>query len=269
MAVVSRYARFADLVGAGATITAAAGTIDATYGLGFLHDRNPARPCKFTTGAAARLVWDFGAAQRIDAIVLPAHNLAAGAAVKFQGNASDAWGSPTVDAAITIPALPADGVPVSCWRNLTTATGYTASGFRYWSLSIPAQAVAPALGEVVLVSNLRRWTRGPRWGAVRTDVRRVNVGETEYGVRHVYDLGVRERRIDLAWLTTDAGVEDVRSVVAGARGPLYPWVLVLDESANEALYVTADAAELADTWAGPGLHDLKLTAREVARGLAL
>lgn len=79
----------------------------ATYGGERLLDRNRNTYWKSTGITSENILVNYGTATQVTAAVLHDHNLTDAAVVKFQANATDSWGSPSVDytfASIT-PAL--------------------------------------------------------------------------------------------------------------------------------------------------------------------
>jgi hypothetical protein len=111
------------------TGTAATG-YEATYLTDF-SDANRQRPAKLTSTTGAWLR-DFGAAQRIDAVMLWHNYDAALANVKVQGNAANSWGAPTLSTTVVPPTKLGDGSTVKIFVDLRSVAGYSASGFRYW-----------------------------------------------------------------------------------------------------------------------------------------
>ena len=77
-----------------------------------IYDGNPAKPAKLTTTTGAWR-WDFGGAKQLDVAAIIHHNLTAGLNVRIQGNATDAWGAPSLDQATT---------PVDCSASCTRRT---------------------------------------------------------------------------------------------------------------------------------------------------
>lgn len=73
----------------------------ATYGTERLIDRARATYWKSTGIADENIVVNYGAATNITAVALHDHNFSDSATVKFQANASDSWGSPSVDYTFT------------------------------------------------------------------------------------------------------------------------------------------------------------------------
>lgn len=274
-----RYCFPSDLVTGDATITAPLGTvsIDPNYGLASLHDGNPAKPCKFTDSPAVdvAILFDFGVAQRLDGIAIPVHNLDAGVAARFQGNAANAWGAPTLNAAITIVADDADGHSSRPWRDLTTVAGYAVGGFRYWRLYIPGNSVAPQLGEVCLVEQWRTWENGLRFDdEVILERRYLPSLETAYGVRTYYRQDVKQTRVRGTVVGGTADYSALRRLVDEAGGPVEPFVLVLDDQVltdGGCLVRCAEglAQALQVTWQTHDLLNLPVAFLEVSRGLPL
>ena len=60
-------------------------------------DSRLSRIAKTDTNTTMTIVFDAGSSVTVDSISLANHNISNAAAIKFQGNATDAWGSPSVD----------------------------------------------------------------------------------------------------------------------------------------------------------------------------
>jgi hypothetical protein len=73
----------------------------ANYGGERLLDRNRNTYWKTTGITSENIVIDYGAATKVTASVLHDHNFTSSAVVKFQANATDSWGSPSVDYTFT------------------------------------------------------------------------------------------------------------------------------------------------------------------------
>jgi hypothetical protein len=275
-----RYCLPSDIVTGNATITAPLGTVstDPNYGLASLHDGNPAKPLKFTNSPAiaTAILFDFGAAQRLDGIVIPAHNLSAGLAVRFQGHTSNSWGSPTLNAALTVAAADKDGHSKRPWVDLTAVAGYATSGFRYWRLYIPATSSVPIqLGEVCLVKQWRTWTNGLRFDDEQTIERRyIPALETAYGVKTYYDMNVKQTRVRGTVVGGTADYDALKDLVDDAGGPVQPFVVVLNDEVltdGGCLMRCAEGLSqaLSATWQAHDLLNLPVEFIEVSRGLPL
>lgn len=249
-----------------ASVTITPSTEDASYPKAGLYDSNPAKPFKFTA-TTGTIVFDFGSAVEIDLVAIVHHNLdAALANVKIQGNATDAWGAPSLDQTITIPAYEADGFPVNPWKDLSALT----NSYRYWRLSFgTANSVNIQLGQVWLGGTKRSLTKNIQWGFQESVDRRIIEHETDYGVSTIYDLGSKI----LSWaptiLTTAAGLTELKNWWDACHGRALPTLVILDPDVNDARLVR---------WAQPvrtidrqyaDVNVIQFGLREVSRGLVL
>lgn len=89
-----------------------------------------------TTDGASYVVFDLGSAMDVDCIGFKNHNLTSGATIKIQGNATDSWGSPSVDVTLT-------------WRDCETIfEGFTGGSYRYWRFYVDDTGNADGYIEV-------------------------------------------------------------------------------------------------------------------------
>ena len=184
------YTRPTDNIADSVTPTLTVGTADANYPIANLTDGIPSKPFK-VTGTTLSVVWDFGSATNVDAVTIPMHNLdAALAGVRWQGNAANAWGAPSIDQALTVPADDADGLPGYVHLDLSAISP---RAYRYWRLHIPtANSVAIALGECFIWATLRTLTRSFGWGTSESGQRiRVVQKRLTHGRKLTYKLGTR------------------------------------------------------------------------------
>lgn len=262
----------ADQVADDATITVQTGTEDVDYPAEYLADGNIARPAKLAETSGAWL-FDFGAAQRIDLVALGPHNFDAGLPVTLQGNATDAWGAPTLAAALTIPADDDDGRAVCAWRDLTGVTGYTTTGFRYWRLVVSsANSAALALGEVWLGALKRVFAtdfgENYQWAYTIDEGRRLVTHQTDYGVETVYDLHGRQRVFRASLRIPDTGLAAFRAWHRAMRGRVSPALWIPDADVNEAWWVRQPR-----DWAAlqhfADVNDIPLVLDELSHGLPL
>lgn len=256
-----------DIVTANASIVGT--TADGTYPATNLGDLDPAVPAKLT-GTSGNWVFDFGSAQRVDVVAIIHHNLTAGLNVQIQGNATNAWGAPTLAASITIPAFGEDGQPANPFLDLTGVSGYSTSGFRFWRLLIGAASGANvAIGEFLLVSNKRTLTKNIRWGAEETEEHPVIEHETAHGVTRVYDLGVRRRRLRAELFISDANLALFRTLHRSAKGRVRPFLVVPNPSVNDAWFVRFDAASVNRQYVVTDRSTFTFGLEELSRGLVL
>lgn len=258
----------ADNKAASGIITLDTGTANASYPLANLSDLIVAKPFKTTTTGAVVVKWDYTSAQRLDVVALPMHNIPFGITVNFQGNATDAWGAPTLNAVLTMPGFNSDGMPVGgAWVDLTAVAGYSVSGFRFWRLSIATPSQVTALGEIWL-GTTKRQIRNFTKGTVRPRRRVAITRVTELGVPLPYDLGVTLRGITATIFNVGAAYTDLVTLYDAVKGPVNPFLLIPDSSVNDALIGRLVSA-FDPTTLGPGTTRVTMQFNEDSRGLAL
>lgn len=263
------YQHNGDQVAGDATITVNTGTEDTAYPKANLVDGDPAKPAKLT-GTTGSWVFDFGSAQRVDLIAIIMHNLDAGLSVKIQGNASDSWGGPTLDEAVTIQAYALDDMPENPWLDLTDKTGYSTGGFRYWRLVIVGTNTdAVAVGEVWLGSLKRVLSPNISWGVRKPQNRPVISHETSGIARLVYDRGVRTRDITGELETTDAGALLIENWWVEARGSARAVLVILDGTVNDARLMHFVEEPFSQELLVSDNNRLDLEFRELSRGRPL
>lgn len=262
------YSRYSDNVAPNATPSVDTGTEDTAYPAANLVDRDPGKPAKLTTTTGSYL-WDFGSAQRVDLFGLIHHNLTAGLDVKIQANATNAWGSPTVSAAVTIPALPGDGYNVNPFVDLTGVAGYSSGGFRYWRLLInTANANPVAIGEVWL-GTTKRTMAWVLYGIEFVDAFPMIEHRTDFLVSHVYSFGVRNRRVTgLVRMTNDIR-DDLVAWGRDNRGRARGSLIVPDSTKNDCLMARFASSDVPWVRTLPNLNETTLAFEEIARGLYL
>jgi hypothetical protein len=214
-------------------LSATPSTEDSAYPIENLLNGNPAKPFKFDA-TSGDIVFDFGAPTQLDIFAIVMHNLDAGLNVRIQGNATNAWGGPTLDQAVVIPAYDKDGFPVNPWVDLT---GIGSRTFQYWRLHIPVNSVKPALGHIHLGATKRSLVHNISWGFQEGVERTIVEHKTDYYVSTVYDLGVKVKTLQGEVETTDAGLTVIRDWWNACRGRALPTLIVADPSVNEALLV--------------------------------
>jgi hypothetical protein len=280
-----RYARPSDIITSLAVITAS-GTVnsDPDYGLPALYDLNPAKPLMFDTVGPIRLVYDMGSTRRMDAFSLPNSNLAAATNCVVALNATNSWGSPTVQTPLVTGADHLDGHRASAWADFTTASGYSQSGFRYCSLFVPAQAVNIKLGETPIIATLRQFDHEPRWNGQKGARRPfLEALQTETGGVRVNRRRIKQRvySFDIKGGTPD--YEALQALCDDAGGLALPWFFSPDDAVKSDLgmmvrFTRESAARLLaseeffylPSSANQGIvTNLTLDVEEVSRGLPL
>lgn len=264
----ARYGHYSDNVAPLATVSVQSGSGDPDYPATNLNDLVVARPAQLTTTTGA-FVFAFPAQQRVDLVAIPHHNLSAGLEVRIQGNATDAWGAPSFNRQITIPAYREDGLPPGAWLDLTIQPGYVQAGFQYWRLVIVGVNAAPIkITEVVLLATMRTLNPNISWGVQLPEDRPIIENLTDYGVSTIYDLGVTVRKLDGEVDTTDAGRAAITSWWRDCRGRARGCLLIPDEDVNDAWFVRW-VGGLAPTLVINDRNTIPVAFEEISRGLIL
>lgn len=260
-----------DNVAGTAILSIGAGTEDSAYPRANLYDLNPAKPMKFTTTTGA-VVFDWTTPQRVDAVLLPHHNLQAGLEVRWQMHTANVWTTPDVNQAFTIPAWDEDGFPPSVWLDLATLVPIAANRTKRYGrfVVVGVNGSAVAIGELPIY-NLKR-ELSPRNITYPVRVREIRPRreqETDYLVKTVYDLGTKVREIETQTKTSiTAGVAQLLAWFRACKGPALMTAIVPDQSKNLGLLVR---------WVNDFEHEesfldvagVPLLWREVSRGLPL
>lgn len=264
------YARPSDNVApSAAVITASAPDADPDYAAASIVDLDPAKPSKLTT-TTGNWVFDFGTAQRVDVAAIIHHNLTAGLEVRIQGHATDAWGAPSFNQPIVIPAYHEDGFPACPFLDLTTLAGYSAGGFRFWRLVVVGtNAAAIAIGEVLLLALKRSVEVNLSWGATEEEEHPLIEHRTDHGVSSITGLGTTWRELAGDLDTTDAGWQSVRSLRRDARGRARGWLAVPDPTLNDALFVRFLETRGGRVFTFLDRNGVAFRLQEVSRGLPL
>lgn len=213
-----------------------------------LSDLNRGNPGKLTIKTAGGWTADFGAAQRIDLVVLW-HNGDAAQTVQVQFNATNAWGSPTVTTTVTLPAKREDGffvkVPVIC----TGLSGYSTSGLRWMRIHFPVAGPNNTQNwglKVWCGSVIRQLDRPLETQQHNAEQHQVLSLSTDFGYVWRYDLQAAPRlltgKINLSKATSWV---NVLSWYRGAGGPTTPILLIPDSTISDA-WIARFGANLAD-----------------------
>lgn len=272
---ITVYCRPSDIVTAQAAISAdVAVSTDPDYGLAAMHDGDPAKPCKFEAPGPIRIVFDFGGPQRIDAFALPNHNLPAAAVCAVEMNATDAWGAPSVSVPLTVGPVHLDGHRASPWANLTTASGYSPTGYRFLSLAVPVTTGPVQIGEALAIGRLRRFTQWTQFGTTGVQIPFVESLTTEYGVQRVYRRRVSQRTFDYRILGNDADAGDLRALLEDAGGLALPWFVANDSDRHDddglfVRFTRETAARLVVTERWFDFNELRWSVQELSRSLPL
>ena len=262
---------------------------DPQYPFENLYEERPTEVTRFSTAGPIRLAWDWtGTSDYVapcEGVLIVMHTFPAGTVVKVQGNDTDDWVSPAFSQDIVVPAWP-DLLAPNLVADLR-GTSMVDPGYRWHSLLLPAHpsfggSPAPANHALGTVYWVQQWTQPSvscGWPVRRGELRKVNVNSTSYGVDHVIDRIVRQRRLFPSFTAlSDADRQLVLNLMREAGGDrAFPIVLDVDEvndfaASAEALLVRFHpeaAATFNENLSFFAQTDLALDLVEVQRGLPL
>jgi hypothetical protein len=205
------------------------GSENADFPRANLGDLNPANPFKFTTDTGA-LVYDFTSPQAVQLVALIHHNLSAGLNVRWQGNATDSWGAPSLDQAFAIGAASVDNYRPNAWLDLS-ALSHT---FRFWRLVVvDPNAAAIVLGDLWFSTPKRSFVHNYSVPYDLADVRPARRAlVTRGGVRFTYPGAGRQRALDSQVMTSEAGLEALRDWHRSTNGGDRPSLFIPDPDAS-------------------------------------
>lgn len=194
--------------------------------------KNLANPAKVNeTGGG--WIGDFGSAHRVDFVVLW-HNLVAGTACKFQMNASNSWGGPTVDASFVIPAKRANGYTRKVYIDLRSVPGYSTGGFRYCRLITSTPNDEAVGAKMLMFETVREMTRNYKW-SFRVEEYATNIDmSTDALIPWTYDLTAAPRLFVADVLPTDDDAERWREWFLSCGGRSKFTVFIPDPTENDA-----------------------------------
>ena len=104
-------------------------------------DDIPGKPWRSSTDTSEWIKFDLGSAKQIKCVGIFNHNFTSGATVKLQANASDSWGSPTLDQTLTI-ATDEDSVV------LKSIVVFVDQTLRWWRITIDDAANADTFIQI-------------------------------------------------------------------------------------------------------------------------
>ncbi len=97
---------------------------NVNYALTNILDSRLTRTFRTVAGiTTVNIVFDAGSAINVTSICIANHNITSGATIKLQGNATDSWGSPSVDETVT-------------WNAGIIKKDISQETYRYWRISI-------------------------------------------------------------------------------------------------------------------------------------
>jgi hypothetical protein len=259
------YSRWSDNVLRKVTPTMPVGALlSSNFPLTHLVDEAPASLCRLS-GTTCRFVWDKGIATKIDWALIGQHNLDAGlSGVLFQGHTSDAWTSPALSAAFTIPGADADGFRINPRLDLT---GISSRTFRYWSMTVSvANSSALSFGEIMAFGTKRVQTPNVSWEVETQEERAVVHMATKAGAGGAYDEGVWQRELTGEVDCSDAEAAELRTWYRDARGTARIFAYVPDGDVNDA-WIVKFGMPLRRRWSFLDRNIFPFRLVEAARGI--
>jgi hypothetical protein len=251
-APVSLYCRPSDIITDSATVTLSAGTAAAAFPLTNAYDRKAHTVFKSTANTCTIRAL-FGGNVTLQGIALIHHNLTAVTVTNTAG----------FNTTVSIPTTPQDGLRLDPWKTFIGLANSTGSD---WSVALTGSGSICALGELCLVQTWR--TLRIRYGVSEDETHGAIIQPTDYGVRNKYGMGVRQRLIKAqGFFESDRA--DFLALQRDARGPLKNFVLIFDETANDALFVDLDVPTRTYTMDHMGVTNVPLHFHEQQKGLAL
>lgn len=281
MANEAIYALPSDRVDQNATVTIQTGTDpgDPHYAPSSLFDGNPAKVAKILSTTAAWM-WAFAQRQRVRMAFFIHGTFGPECALRFQGNDTNSWGSPTLDVEIPVEAWHGSGVgrwPKNQWTgDLTLEPGYTDAGFFYYRLVCTGNAQSVWLGETFFSPVIRRMDPDLRWGFVPTLRKRAIVNETAYGSETTHSRRTTQVLLQGDQRMTEALFVAQREHFYDSDGIALPWPLVPmrpigpdtdDVDERECYLVKWLENDFATTHDWFSVIDRRFMVKEVSRGL--
>jgi hypothetical protein len=191
------------------------GSADASYNANWLCDGRPGRPVRASSGASW---WISNSAKTVSLVALCNHNVPAGGSITVGGDLS---------AALTGPAMPADGIPVNPWAQ-TTPTSVSAL-----TVAISGNVT---VGEFV-AGTLRTLERQLFRGATFTPHYDTLQHEAEFNSLVPYDKALAWRTLEGETIVSDSGLADIRAWYDSTRGGVRPTLIIPISTVQDAWLV--------------------------------
>jgi hypothetical protein len=252
------------------------GTLNSLYPFANIDDDQPWNPVKYTANPSGILL-DMSVATRVDWVGFIHCNFDLGAVIRVQMNATNSWGSPTVDVPLVIAGPTEDGMPPNPFADLTAASGYTTSGLRYLLVHVVSgQSSLLSLGLVRVSSRQRVFSdastsnRDRDYGAVDREHHPVIERTTDAGAQVGYSRGTRARWVGGNLRLDATGYAEYLTLKRATRGRFKPSLLVPHpDDENEVMFVKWGIPDTPHqrTWTDYGVFDCPFDAEEVGRGL--
>lgn len=186
------YAKESDEIGHLATVTVSTATADANYPVANVQTFDPSQPfLTSSSGTAVNIDWDNASPIDAQLFSLHHHNIPAGTVITVTRGASQ--GAATETISHTVLAHPNTGLPLPIGLDLTTATGYSAAGYRWTRLHIPSLAQKVGIGSALLWSTKRADITNVKYPVSDGESHPKRVFRTATGTKKTYYLRVRNR----------------------------------------------------------------------------
>lgn len=182
------------------------------------------------------IVFDAGVAVTVNSINIAAHNISSGVTtLDFQGNATDAWGAPSVDEDLT-----------SLWNTGIISKQFTGGSYRYWRVNIIDAGNTDTFIELGRVSGCDALT-SPNLG---TEVSRSYKSDTEKirsnAGNSFGNIYPKYRTISIQWKKLTVGNVAALETFFDQVDSSIPFFVYFDETDIDiVMYVTID---------GDGIH---------------
>jgi len=253
------YALYTDLL-TPSSVDVTAGTEDAAYPKANIYDRKAYSVGRFT-GTSGTYRQTFGSSKTAQAAVF----------INTNATAIQLTNAAGLSVAATIPSTPADGLPIDIWIDLRDVANTSSNA---WSAAFTGPT-GVGIGEWILIETLRSvevlWDPHP----IETEQHAISHQETDYGVDLDYSFGVRQRGATIS-ARGDTARDTFLAIERAQRGRFYPFVIIPNESLNDALFVKLSSDVMQITPTAPGaddfstyVSDVTVSVREQQKGLAL
>ncbi len=169
---------------------------------------------------------------------------------------------------MTCPGPTADLVPSNPFVDLTGLTGY--GNYRYTWIDLPVTTTQLSLGQVRLTRVKREAVEHLGFNLKIRESHPLLEHMTDADTQIAYSRGTRARWVQGTVRTLPGGFAQLQRWWRQSRGRLSPFLLILDDTQNEALWVrwgNSAPQVFEQTVLFEGIFDLPLEWEEVGRGL--
>ncbi len=221
-----------DLVQGNATLEVDSGTEDTEYPAANLGNQNVNKPAKLTT-TTGRWKIDLGSAMDIQFAALLVSNLDGGLTnFDLEGHATDDWGAPSFSTSFVLPGNDVAGFPFNAFLDLGGS-----QSFRWWSIvANDANSANLILGEWVLSTIVRQFSRNFLNGRIDEERRAVKEQETEAGVVGVFQQPTRGRSMVAQFYSKTVDATALQDLQKANAGRALQFIAGLDLAVNDCFY---------------------------------